>query len=323
MKDIKESLSKLWLFIQRLNTKYLINPVIKFSSSIHYPGEENTSIYHIGRFFIRGILKGALQTRARSISFSFFLALFPSIIFLFTLIPYIPIEHLDIRIIELLQQILPANTFEAARSTIEDILQQPRGGLLSFGFLVAMYVSTNGIFSLLEGFNHSYHGLRQRSGLGQRMMAIFLTFLISLIIISTIALIVVSEYTSSYLKNHELITQNSEYLLLQFGKWIILISMTLFAISSLYYYGPSKYNRRPFISVGSVSATFLFLATSLLFNYFISAFAHYNKLYGSIGTLIIILIWINAISMQLILGFELNASIENALSDSKEKASKK
>ena len=153
-------------------------------------------------------------------------------------------------------------------------------------------------------------------------MSIFLTILISLIIILSIALIIFSEYTSNYLKNQEFITQNSEYYLLQFGKWIILISMTLFAISSLYYYGPSKFNRRPFISVGSVSATILILATSLLFNYFISNFAHYNKLYGSIGTLVIILIWFNVNSMQLILGFELNASIENALSDSKEKKSK-
>jgi len=303
-------------FIKRIKITIetiILNPLIRISSAIHYPGEEHTSIYQIFKFFFSGLTRGSIQARARAISFSFFLALFPSIIFLFTLIPYIPLEDLDVRIIQLLQEIMPVNTFEATKSTIEDILIQPRGGLLSFGFLVALYVSTNGVFSMIEGFNQSYHGLQTRSAFGQRMISIFLTGLLSLIIILSIGLIVISEYTSSYLLQQNILTSNSKYYLLQTGKWVILIMMSLFAISSLYYYGPSKFNRRPFISVGSVTATVLILATSLLFNIFISNFAIYNKLYGSIGTLIIILIWINANSMQLILGFELNASIENAL----------
>jgi membrane protein len=318
MNNLKSGIEAVSEKVKDVSRKFLLNPFIRATSAIHYPGEEHTSIYQILNFFFHGLMKGSIQARARAISFSFFLALFPSIIFLFTLIPYIPINNLDIRIIGLLQEIMPVNTFEATKSTIEDILIQPRGGLLSIGFLVALYVSTNGVFSMIEGFNQSYHGLQTRSAFGQRMISIFLTGLLSLIIIFSISLIVVSEYASSYLLQQNLLTNNSQYYLLQSGKWVILIMMSLFAISSLYYYGPSKFNRRPFISVGSVTATVLILATSLLFNFFISNFAVYNKVYGSIGTLIIILVWINVNSMQLILGFELNASIENALSSNDE-----
>lgn len=313
---MKELVAKL----KSLIFENLVRPFIRILEALHYPGEEHTSIYQILRFFLKGIMEGSIQTRARSISFSFFLALFPSIIFIFTLIPYIPIENLDVRILQLLQELMPVNTFEATRTTIEDILQQPRGGLLSIGFIIALYVSTNGVFSLIEGFNQSYHGIQQRSGISQRLISIFLTGLLAVIMILSIALIIFSEYTSAYLLEQQWLTKGTEYYLLQAGKWIILIIMVLFTISSFYYYGPSKYNRRPFISVGSVTATFLILASSFLFNYFISNFATYNKVYGSIGTLIIILIWINFNSMQLILGFELNASIENALTTNEKKS---
>jgi membrane protein len=315
--NIKKTVDNFIAGITKLFWKLIINPIIKVTSSIHYPGEEQTSIYQIVKFFIQGLMKGAIQVRARSISFSFFLALFPTIIFLFTLIPYIPFDDLDDRIVQLLKEIMPVSTFELTKSTIEDILVQPRGGLLSFGFLIALYVSTNGVFTMIEGFNHSYHGVKQRSGFNQRVISIFLTGLLALILIFSLTLIAFTEYASSYLMAHEFLTKSSQYYLLQFGKWIILIAMSLFAISSLYYYGPSKYNKRPFISVGSVTATVLILGTSVLFNYFISNFATYNKVYGSIGTLMIILIWINFNSMQLILGFELNASIENAVGSRK------
>lgn len=305
--------------LKSLFKKVIINPLIKVLSSIHYPGEEHTSIYQILRFFITGLTEGSIQMRAKAISFSFFLAIFPSIIFLFTLIPYIPINDLDFKILELIREVMPVSTFEATKTTIQDILQQQHGGLLSLGFLIALYVSTNGVLSMIEGFNQSYHGIQQRSGIGQRVISFFLTGILALCIILCIALVLFSEYTSAYLIQKEILNKTTEYYLLQFGKYIILIGMTLFAISCLYFYGPSKFNRRPFISVGSVTATFLILGTTVLFNYFIANFASYNKVYGSIGTLIIILIWINFNSMQLILGFELNASIENALNTTEEK----
>ena len=280
---------------------------------IKYPGEENISLLDIGTFFITGLQKGDIQARARSIAFDFFLAIFPAVIFFFTLIPYIPVEGFQDKILILLRDVLPPYTFEAARTTIDDILNQPRGGLLSFGFVFALYVSTNGINSMIEGFNQSYHGIEVRSAFMQRMVSLFLTLMLAVIMIISITIIFLGEFASGYLVSIEVLQSGPRLLLMQTGTWIVLITMSLLMISCLYYFGPSKKNKRPFISVGSVTATVLLILTTLLFNYFIGNFSTYNKIYGSIGTLIIILLWINFNSMQLIIGFELNASIENAL----------
>lgn len=290
----------------------VLRPLMHIAGKINYPGEENISVLDIGTFFVVGIMKGDIQARARSIAFDFFLAIFPAVIFFFTLIPYIPVEGIQDRILFLLQEVLPPYTFEAARSTITDILQQPRGGLLSFGFLFALYVSTNGINSLIEGFNQSYHGIPVRTAFKQRMVSVFLTLMLAIIVIFSVALILFAEVASNFLVSKNLIHDGPNIMLLQAGTWLIIIAMALMMISFLYYYGPSKKNKRPFISVGSVTATVLILLTTLVFNYFIGNFSQYNKIYGSIGTLIIILLWINFNSLQLIIGFELNASIENA-----------
>jgi membrane protein len=234
------------------------------------------------------------------------------VIFFFTLIPYIPIEGIQDKILLLLQDILPPYTFEAARLTIEDILNQPRGGLLSFGFIFALYISTNGINTLIEGFSSSYHGIAIRSTFKQRLVSLFLTFMLAIIVIISVALIFITEIAADFMVEQELINKGPKLYLLKAGTWFILIVMSLMMISFLYFFGPSKKNRRPFISVGSVIATILVILTTVAFNWFIGNFGQYNKIYGSIGTLIVILLWINFNSLQLIIGFELNASIENA-----------
>lgn len=303
-----------WLgYFKAVIHQRVVRPILHLLSKINYPGEENISLLDIGTFFVIGIQQGDIQARARSISFDFFLAIFPSIIFFFTLIPYIPIEGIQDKILLLLQDVLPPYTFEAARTTIEDILNQPRGGLLSFGFLFALYVSTNGINSLIESFNQSYHGIEVRKAFRQRMVSLALTLMLAVIVITSIGVLIIAEVTTNYLEQNNILNSEPRIMLLQIGTFVVLIAMALIMISVLYYYGPSKKNKRPFISVGSVTATILLLLTTLVFNYFIANFSQYNKVYGSIGTLIVILIWINFNSLQLIIGFELNASIENAM----------
>lgn len=281
---------------------------------IHFPGKVKISLLEIFKFFILGLQKGDLRSRASAISFDFFLAIFPAIIFFFTLIPYLPIDGIQDRIMELLSDALPDTAFQATRSTIEDILNQPRGGLLSFGFLFALYVSTNGVYYLIDGFNKSYHGIAVRSPFKQRIVSFFLTIMLAVIVIVAIGLMIFTEYASQYLESHDIIKNRPSIILLNLTTWSILVLMAITMISSLYYFGPSKKNRSPFISVGSVTATILLIATTAAFNYIISNFGQYNKLYGSIGTLIVILLYINFNAFQLIIGFELNASIENARS---------
>jgi membrane protein len=307
-----DSVMRLWQLILALTVK----PLMAIAERIKYPGVEHVSLAHIARFFFTGIRKGGIQMRASAISFDFFLAIFPAIIFFFTLIPYIPVVGIQDKIMSYLQEVLPPYTYEAVQSTIYDIISQQRGGLLSFGFIFALFVSTNGVNSMLDGFNKSYHGLEMRTGFKKWLTSLSLTLLVAVIIIFSITLILITEFASGYLAKKDILNAGANIFLLRSATWVILLVTSLVTISCLYYYGPSKRNRRPFISVGSVTATVLLAITSVAFNYFISNFSQYNKIYGSIGTLIIILIWINFNTLQLIIGFELNASIENALRSS-------
>jgi len=300
------------LKIHRLLDIPIVRETIRWSKSVSLPGFEGLPLSDVVIFFVQRLHEGELQTRARSMAFSFMLALFPAVIFIFTLIPYIPLESFQDRLFFLIRDLLPSSTFEVARETIEDIIRQQHGGLLSFGFIFALFVTTDGIIALMNWFNKSYHGRKQRPGWKQRLIATGITLVLSLLVILSIGLIVVSELTFSYLEEKGILVNLMQLILLAAGKWIILIMLCFSAISLLYFLGPSNKERMRFISAGSSLATLLLVMTSLAFNFFITHFAQYNKVYGSIGTLIIILLWLYINSLVLLVGYELNVSIKKA-----------
>jgi membrane protein len=240
------------------------------------------------------------------------MALFPSIIFLFSLIPFVPIPNFQDELLELIKNVLPNDAYLAAKSTIIDIVKHQHSSLLSFGFLLALYFTTNGFMALMKGFNSSYHVSEKRSPIKQRMVALVLTFIMSFLLIIATLLIIFSEIIIKYFSNQGLLKSKTQVFLLLSGKWIIVLAVFFLAISFLYYYGPSVKKRWRFISAGSSFATSLSLITSIGFAYFVNNFGQYNTIYGSIGTLIVIMLWIHFNSFILLLGFELNASIDNA-----------
>ncbi len=296
-----------WIF-----SKWPLKPLILISKHLRLPGFEGLPLYNVLSFFFQRLNESELQTRARSLAFSFFLALFPTIIFIFTLIPYVPIPSFPDKLLQLISEFLPANTFEAAQETIEDIVKHQRGGLLSFGFLFALFISADGIMALMSWFNKSYHGKEQRPGWKVKLMAIGLTITLASFVFLAIGLIVTTEFIYYYLEEKHILVNVMQLVLLSVGKWIILLMLCFSAISLLYYYGPSKHEKLRFISAGSSLATLLIVLTSIGFNYFITNFSQYNKVYGSIGTLIIILIWLYINSLVLLVGYELNVSIRKA-----------
>lgn len=289
----------------------MIHFLIQLSKKIKLNSFYNLSLYDILFFFYKGVKQGAITTRASSLAFNFFLAFFPSIIVLFTLIPYIPIEDLQETLMELISTILPPNTNEIAFSTIYDIINNPRSGLLSIGFVLTIFFATNGVNSLIEAFNSSYHINESRSIVKQRLLSLGITFLLSCILMITILLIMFSKTVVNYLITSEIIENKSiEYIL--FGKWMVIIIMLFVGISIIYHFGPTIKKKFKLFTPGSIISTCLIIVTSSFFNYYISNFAEYNKVYGSIGTLIIILLWMYINSIILLIGFELNASIFNA-----------
>lgn len=298
--------------LRHISSLSIVRQIIQWSKRISLPGFEGLPFYEAIDFFLQRLHEGELQTRARSMAFSFLLAIFPAIIFIFTLIPYIPLESFQDRLLILIRDFLPSNTYEVARETIEDIIRQQRGGLLSFGFVFALYVTTDGIIALMNWFNKSYHGHKQRPGWKQRLIATGITLSLALLVTTAVGLLVVSEITYSYLEKKGIMVNLMEIVLLTAGKWIILLLLCFSIISLLYYLGPSKKERMRFISAGSTLATMLLVLTSLAFNFFITHFAQYNKVYGSIGTLIVILLWLYINSLVLLVGYELNVSIRKA-----------
>jgi membrane protein len=303
------------MFFRWLLNLSFIKSLIELAKKIRLPGFQRLNIYDVSIFFFEHLTEREVQSRARSIAFSFFLALFPGIIFLFSLIPYVPIKGFQDQLLLLIQNLLPPNTYEASRITIEDIIKHQRGGLLSFGVLFTLYVSSNGINSLINAFNQVHRN--KRSPLKQRVRAVSLTLFFFILVIFTLSLLIFSEVALHFIFNTVESKNQTPVILVQAGKWIILVALCFIAVSILYYFGTIKKSRWRFISAGSTLATLLIILTSLGFNYFVIHFASYNKVYGSIGTLIIILLWIYFNCMQLIVGYELNASIDSAKKNEK------
>jgi len=294
-----------------LNSKR-VTSVEKYLRKLVIPGFDGMPVYDVAVFFIRGLQKGALSMRAAAFSYNFFLALFPAIIFFFTIIPYIPIAGFQDNLLELLQNFIPKKAFDAVEETLFDIVKRPRGGLLSLGFVMAVYFSTNGIHSLIVAFNQTRHTLETRSWIKQRLISIVLVFILSLLVIISIVLITLGPLALDFLVKHDMLRDSFSYYLLIAGKWIVSSAMLFFAFSFLYYMAPAAESRFRFISAGSTLSTVLTILASVGFNYYFSSISRYNSLYGSIGTLIIIMVWIYFNAMIVLIGFELNVSIRNA-----------
>lgn len=289
-----------------------VKSFISYTKRVALPGFDNMPIFSVAHFFFTGIKKGAIVTRAQALAFSFFLALFPAVIFLFSLIPYIPIKNFQNQLLELIESVLPSNAYEGARITIIDIVKIHHGGLLSFGFFSALYFTTNGFMTLMRGFNSSYHASETRTPFRQRIVAIVLTIILSILVLIATTLIIFSSLVTSKLVYHSILKSKTQIALVLIGKWVIVLALFFTAISFLYYYAPSVKKRWQFISAGSTFATLMSILVSTGFAYFVNNFGSYNKIYGSIGTLIVVMLWMYFNSLILILGFELNSSIDNA-----------
>ena len=282
-----------------------------FFKKIKPIGFAGLNLYDVAIFFVKGLQEGAITTRASSLAFNFFLAFFPSIIVFFTLIPYIPIIGFQETLMEILSNILPPSTNNATFNTLDDIINNQRGGLLSIGFILALYFSTNGMSSLIQAFNSSYHIRENESIIKHQLLSIFLTAIISALVFLTIILIIFGKTTITYLVDFQLINQN-KIVFLNIAKWIVLIFMLFVGITTIFNIGPAIKSKIKIFSPGAILATLFIILTSIVFSYYIDNFSQYNKIYGSIGTLIIILLWIYFNAIFLLIGFELNASILNA-----------
>jgi len=295
--------------------------VINWLKKVRFEKYENVSLYKIIKIFLRNLLNDDILDRANGVAFNFILAIFPAVIFLFTLIPYVTVYFPEINtesIMEFMGQQIPQSMFEVVSTTVHDIISNQRGGLLSLGFLFSVYLSTNGMMALMRAFNAVYRTIENRGGLKTRLIATGLTLNMTFVLFLAIILLIVGQFIleaiMSNLPAFDWINISSFTVTLLFILRFITIFIAFFlAISFTYYFGPAIHYNWKFFSVGSWLATLLSLAVSYGFSYYVTNFGTYNKIYGSIGVLIALMVWIQLITIVLLVGYEVNASIHDAI----------
>lgn len=286
----------------------LVNVLVNFGKKIKIPGLKGMSLYDVIEMYVLGIVKGALTTRAGGIAFSFFMAVFPFLLFILTLIPYIPIEGFQEGLFSFIKEILPPQTFEAVNSVLEDIINNQYSGLLSFGFLLSIFLMTNGVNAIFGGFEYSYHVTEFRNVFRSYFISLGVSLLMSFFLIITITSIILYQVALSKIDEKGWLN-TSDLNLFNIGKNALFLIMIFTVVSILFRYGTKQGKEIKFFSAGAILTTVVSLCTFYLFGIYVLKFAQYNKLYGSIGTLLILMlfVWLNAII--LLLGFELNASL--------------
>ncbi|QXP62464.1 YihY/virulence factor BrkB family protein [Polaribacter sp. HaHaR_3_91] len=297
-KEIEEKLEKI----------PVVNFLVLFGKRVKIPGLEGMSLYDVIEMYIIGIVKGALTTRAGGIAFSFFMAVFPFLLFILTLIPYIPIEGFQEGLFSFIKEVLPPQTFEAVDVVLKDIINNQYGGLLSFGFLLSIFLMTNGVNAIFGGFEHSYHITDVRNVFRAYFVSLGVSLLMSFFLIVTITTLILYQVALSKIdETGWLDTGDLDLFLL--GKNAVFLVMIFTIVSLLFRYGTKQGKETKFFSAGAILTTVVSLCTFYLFGIYVVKFAQYNQLYGSIGTLLILMlfVWLNAII--LLLGFELNAAI--------------
>jgi len=291
-----------------------IKQLIAFLRLLRIPGLKGFSMYELLEMYVVGIIKGALTARAGSISFSFFMALFPFLLFVLNLIPFVPkvfsIENFDIVLLDFIETLLPTDTHGFFNDIFKDIQSKPRGGLLSSVFILSIVLSANGVNSIFTSFEVSYHVKELRNIFKQYLFALGVSVLLALLL-----LIAVISFIYFKLAMQNVLPETLDWVV--WGQNIFFIILAYFSISILYYFGTIEGKLTHFFSPGALMTLFLFICNTYLFGIYVDQFSNYNQLYGSIGALLIFMLysWIN--SIVLLLGFELNATISRLKQEKK------
>jgi membrane protein len=286
--------------------------VIRISKRIILPGFHGIPVYDVAVFFIKGLQEGYITSRAAAISYSVFLAIFPFLIFLFNIIPFVPLENFQQQLLGIIQDFMPRMAYESVKDTIIDIITRPRSSLLILNLILTLYFSTNGVNSLIEAFNNTYHDFETRTSFKQYLVSILIVLINSFLLIISIGLMTLGPVILTWILPEAVKTSTVTVFFIEMLRWMIILILLLTAISLVYYLAPARRKQFRFFTAGSLLATFLIVISTLGFNFYVDNFSSYNALYGSLGTLMIVLVWIYINAISLIVGFELNASIRIA-----------
>jgi membrane protein len=296
---------------QRFKNRFInsapVQSIIEQSKKVYVPGFGLHSIHDIWPRFIQQLRKGSIFERAAAISFNVFMAIPPTLLFVFTLIPYLPISKQFIReLFSLIRDIVPGEKNNAVIITfLNDFLNQPRNDLLSFGLLLALLFSSNAMMGILRSFDKNYFGFIQRSGLKRRRTALELTLIVFVLGFVCILLLIAQGAVLKWLG----VENEWVRAVIHNFRWVIILLLVFYSISFIYRHGPSLTHKWPFVTPGSVFATTLLLFATVLVTFWVNNFSNYNKVYGSIGAVFILMSLIYVYAFVVLIGFELNVTI--------------
>ena len=305
--------------VERIQSTRLYKKWRILSERIKPIGFEGLTLYAVGNFFLDGLKQGALTTRGAAIAFRLFLAFFPAILVMLSLIPLVPIVDFQDNLFAAIQQVLPGETFALFEQTIADLILNKHNEVLSASFLVGLFFASNSINAILSGFNGSVN-LENKGGLLKtRLFSLGVLFVMALVVVICMALITLSEVIFDYGFAQVEMTEGLAQFLVSSVRYIIIITLIYSVVTLLYNVGNLDMKKFKFFSAGAMLTTMFFLMTTIGFAIYLNNFGNYNELYGTLGTLVVLLVWLDFNCLILLLGFELNASISKAtlLSDVK------
>lgn len=304
--------------IQRITQSRLVRKLNVWAKRRSLPGFSGVPIYDVLVFVFNEFRRFDLIMRANAIAFSFFLSIFPALISLFTLIPYLKKylirylpegSNIDRIIQEEIHNVMPGAAGDRLFQFIDDIISSPRTGLFSFVFVLTLFFASNGMLAFMRSFEKSYmQTYKRRNFLKKRLVAILLTFSTGGLLILSVVMSNVGGYLIRELGSLTGLDRLTIFLL-NLLRWLIVIGMAHMIIGMIYRYGAPLRQRFRWITPGSLVATGLTMVASLVFSAYVTNFGTYNQLYGSIGAIIVIMLWMQLNAISILIGYELNASI--------------
>ncbi|MEO6404945.1 MAG: YihY/virulence factor BrkB family protein [Ferruginibacter sp.] len=289
-------------------TKTPIAFLLSKSKHWYFPGFEGLALYDVLYFFYKQLKKHGLSERAAGISYNFIMALPPSLLFLFTLIPnlpFLPKKSIKYQLHSLIYDIIPAKAYnKQIIDFVDSFLNDSKIGLLSFGLLLSLFFASNAMMGLLRSFNREYVGFAKRKRIQMRGIALRLTIILFGLLLAYLMLLIMQ---GAFLKL--LVSDKDWREVIFYSRWVLIVLLIFFAFAFIYRYAPAVQKRWKFGSPGAIFATILSILASLGFATFVNNFGRYNALYGSIGTIMMIMALIYINSLAILVGFELNVSI--------------
>ena len=277
---------------------------------ITLPGFRGKPLYDVLVYFINGFSRGYLTDRAAAVAFNVFLAIFPAVMVLFTLIPYLPLEGVHTMIVQMIQQLVPHNISARVIGTIDEIMSNQHNTLMSIGIIMAFYFSSGAIRAFFRGFDMGVNHIGKMSIVRMYGGGLLTTLILGTLLITSIAMIIIGNDVLPWFFNKIHFYNGLVITLIDIGRWLLTVFALLVSISVLYFFGnPDKDRKFRLFTPGTIMFTLLFIVGTMGFNYYIVNFSNYNALYGSIGGLIIFMMWMYVNCIIVLIGFELDASI--------------